>query len=68
MYKIARSVHDGKRDAKIIPLSDIRRSIHLHPSFGAIAPREWSSSNVLDKCPKFFVSSFMDRHIYGTVV
>ncbi|GJE98156.1 hypothetical protein PsYK624_143780 [Phanerochaete sordida] len=68
MYKVTRSMRNGKRETAVIPLTDIRRSVHLHPAFGPIVPRDWSSSNVLDKCPKFFVSNFMDRHAYGTIM
>ncbi|KAJ7595561.1 hypothetical protein C8J56DRAFT_1001694 [Mycena floridula] len=48
----------------VIPLANIQRSAHLLPKFGPIAPAEWSSSNVLDKCPNFFVNSFSDQHFY----
>lgn len=68
MYKVSRSLRDGKRESKVVPLSDVRRSVHLNPSFGRSVPQEWSSSNVLDLCPKFFVGAFMDRHAYGTLV
>ncbi len=67
MYKISRSIRDGHRLAAVIPLDNIRRSIHLFPSFGQHAPVEWNSSNVLELCEKFFVNSFTDRHVYGTV-
>ncbi|KAK6977112.1 hypothetical protein R3P38DRAFT_2474374, partial [Favolaschia claudopus] len=66
MYKLKRSGKDGKRLASIIPLANIRRSAHLFPKFGPVAPAEWTSSNVLDKCPTFFVNSFTDRHFYAT--
>ncbi|KAJ7795959.1 hypothetical protein B0H14DRAFT_3093459 [Mycena olivaceomarginata] len=51
MYKIS-----------IIPVSNIRRSVHLFPQFGPVAPREWTSENVLDLCTKFYVSPWSDRH------
>ena len=68
LYKISKAVNNGVRYATIVPLSDIRRSIHLYPLFGQVAPVQWSSSNVLDMCEKFWVNSFTDRHAYGTVV
>ncbi|KAJ6580141.1 hypothetical protein DFH09DRAFT_912800 [Mycena vulgaris] len=67
MYKIKRSLKDGDRIASIIPVSHIRRSVHLIPKFGPVAPPEWTSGNVLDKCPLFFVNSLSDRHIYATL-
>lgn len=33
-----------------MPLSQIRRGVHLLPQYGAQAPREWTSSNVLVMC------------------
>ncbi|KAJ7882367.1 hypothetical protein B0H14DRAFT_3755572 [Mycena olivaceomarginata] len=51
MYRISRTIKDGDRFASIIPVDNIRRSIHLFPKFGAVAPVEWKSHNVLDRCP-----------------
>jgi len=50
--------------ASIVPLDDIRRSVHLFPKFGRVAPHTWTSSNVLDLCQTFYVNSFTDRHFY----
>ncbi|KAH7920917.1 hypothetical protein BV22DRAFT_1107450 [Leucogyrophana mollusca] len=67
MYKVSRTIRNGERQSSIIPVVDIRRSIHLIPKFGQIAPREWTSSNVLDQCNTFFVNCFTDRHAYNTI-
>ncbi|KAL0574790.1 hypothetical protein V5O48_007182 [Marasmius crinis-equi] len=69
LYRIARSADAtaGSVDASIVPVSDIRRSIHLYPKFGPVAPPEWTSSNVLDQAPHFYVNSFSDRHTYFTI-
>jgi hypothetical protein len=64
MYKVNGSMKDGYR---IIPVVNIRRSVHLLPKFGPVAPADWKSSNVLDKCSHFFVNSLTDRHIYATL-
>ncbi|KAJ7190265.1 hypothetical protein GGX14DRAFT_538049 [Mycena pura] len=53
--------------AKIIPVDDLRRSIHLFPKFGHVAPREWTSETVLDLCSTFYASPWSDRHVYITV-
>jgi hypothetical protein len=55
---------NGGRICSVIPLMNIRRSIHLIPKFGPSAPREWTSSSVLDLCSSFYVNSFTDRHLY----
>ncbi|KAJ6461769.1 hypothetical protein C8R45DRAFT_841981 [Mycena sanguinolenta] len=67
MYKVSRTIKDGDRLASIIPVLNIRRSIHLLPKFGPIAPPDWKSHNVLDKCPVFFANPWTDRHIYTTL-
>ena len=68
LYRIKRALSpNGKRLASIVPLQSIRWSIQLFPSFGPVAPREWTSSNVLDLCPLFYINSFTDRHTYHTI-
>jgi hypothetical protein len=68
LYQVKRVVRNNQRIASIISLDSIRRSVHLIPVFGSISPREWSSSNVLDKCSVFFVNAFADRHSYHTMI
>ncbi|KAJ7029499.1 hypothetical protein C8F04DRAFT_899571, partial [Mycena alexandri] len=46
MYKVKRSMKEGQRIATIVPLESIRRSVHLLPKFGPMAPPHWTSSNV----------------------
>ncbi|KAJ7816576.1 hypothetical protein B0H14DRAFT_3111685 [Mycena olivaceomarginata] len=67
MYKINRSLKDGERLVSIVPVGNIRRSVHLLPKFGPVAPAAWKSSTVLDQCKTFFVNSMTDRHIYATI-
>ncbi|KAJ7783991.1 hypothetical protein DFH07DRAFT_727778 [Mycena maculata] len=64
MYKISRPI---ERTASIIPVANIRRSVHLFPQFGPVAPRDWTSQNVLEGCTKFYVSPWSDRHAYITI-
>ncbi|KAJ7865865.1 hypothetical protein B0H14DRAFT_3084269 [Mycena olivaceomarginata] len=53
MYKISRP---AERVARIIPVANLRRSVHLFPQFGPVVPREWTSQNVMDHCSHFTVS------------
>ncbi|KAJ7824088.1 hypothetical protein B0H14DRAFT_2174114, partial [Mycena olivaceomarginata] len=46
MYKVSRVIKNGDRLASIIPVGNIRRSVHLLPKFGPVAPPEWKSHNV----------------------
>ena len=59
---------DGAWLASVIEVRQIRRSCHLFPVFGHIAPCEWSSSTVLDECKSFLVNPFSDQHMYMTLV
>ncbi|KAI0764439.1 hypothetical protein BC629DRAFT_1583834 [Irpex lacteus] len=69
LYRIKRALlPDGQPLASVIPLHNIQRSIQLFPSFGPVCSRVYSSENVLDLCPAFFVNSFTDRHSYHTVI
>ncbi|KAH7905920.1 hypothetical protein BJ138DRAFT_1017021 [Hygrophoropsis aurantiaca] len=72
MYKVSRSQtrnHEGdlERLVSVIPVGNIHRSVHLIPRFGPVAPRNWSSSNVLDLCTTFFVNPYTDRHAYLSI-
>lgn len=64
MYKISRSLKDGKRVASIIRVAEIDRSVVLFPKFGPNAPREWTTYNVLEECSVFYVNPFTDPHSY----
>lgn len=68
LYKVQPAYLDGNHFASVIPLEDIRRSVHLFPSFGKKVPSQWTSANVLDLCDTFFVNSFSDRHAFHTML
>ncbi|KAI0323498.1 hypothetical protein GY45DRAFT_1264472 [Cubamyces sp. BRFM 1775] len=58
LYKVSRVLQGDIRLASVVELREIRRSCHLFPDFGPIVPREWSSSNVLERCKSFWVNPF----------
>ena len=55
---------EGSWICSIVPVGNIRRSVHLIPKFGPVAPAEWTSSNILDRCDVFYLNTFSDRQIF----
>jgi hypothetical protein len=68
MYKVSRSIQGGRRNASIISVDAILRSVHLLPRFGPVMPRDWNTFTVLEKCPTFYVNPFADMHSYMSFV
>lgn len=64
LHKLTRSVEGSERVASIVPISSIRRSVHLFPKFGRAIPNDWTSDNVIEKCGTFYLNAFADRHMY----
>ena len=61
-FKITQSLAPGGGNlASVVPITSIVSSVHLLPKFGEIAPRHWTSSNVLDNAQSFYVNSFGDH-------
>lgn len=67
LYRVSRSVRHGSRLASVIAVDDIERSCHLFPEFGPVATREWTTDNVLERCPTFLLNTFVDRNTYMLV-
>ncbi|KAH8100281.1 hypothetical protein BXZ70DRAFT_938839 [Cristinia sonorae] len=68
MFKVSRSFTSaGYRYASVIPIANIRRTVKLFPIFGPVAPREWTSGDVLEVCNNFYVDPFLDEHTYFTL-
>lgn len=68
LHQVKRSYQNGDRLASVIPLKNIRRSVHLFPRFGKKKPSHWTSHNVLDLCDTFLVNIFSDRHAFHTMI
>ena len=67
MYKVSHSMRSGVRESSVVEISSIKRSVHLFPLFGRVAPRDWTASNVLQECKMFYLNPFSDRHAYVTM-
>ncbi|KAF8872990.1 hypothetical protein BD779DRAFT_1613730 [Infundibulicybe gibba] len=50
--------------ASVVPVNNIRQSVHLFPQFPAEVPEQWTTSNVLDTCDKFFLNPRTDRYSF----
>ena len=61
---IERSITDEERLVSIVPLKHIKRSVSLIPSFGPQLDPSWTSDNVLEFCPKFYLNSYSDKLAY----
>ena len=55
------------QNSSIVPVANIKRSVHLFPSFGRRVSHNWTSDTVLDDCKKFFVNSQADREAVVTL-
>ena len=64
LYKVSRNIRQNQQQASIVPIDQIRRSIHLYPKFGPVVPSDWTKANVLDKASTFYTNPFSDRHMY----
>lgn len=69
LFTVRRAYWDGMRAATIVPLFNIRRSVHLIPKFGSEPiDRAIKAEDVLEKYDVFYVNSFSDRHAYHTII
>lgn len=64
IFKLNQSLEDGERVASIIPVSTIRRSVHLFHKFSPAVLEGWSSNNVLEKCATLYLNPLADRHMH----
>ncbi|KAI0685846.1 hypothetical protein BC835DRAFT_1454729 [Cytidiella melzeri] len=57
----------GDHISSIIPVTDIRQSIHLFPKFGSTAFAAWTSATVLNNCRTFYINPFSNKFLYRTM-
>ncbi|KAF5331292.1 hypothetical protein D9758_018497 [Tetrapyrgos nigripes] len=53
-FKISRCDVAGGHLASVVDIRRLMRSVHLISAFGRVAPRDWTSSTVLDSSTHFF--------------
>ncbi|KAI0688324.1 hypothetical protein BC835DRAFT_1550045 [Cytidiella melzeri] len=61
MFSVAPSQRNRRRRVSIIPITAIVRSCHLIPVWGRAANIHWTSENVLERCTRFYVNTYL-RH------
>ncbi|KAJ7574250.1 hypothetical protein C8J56DRAFT_979934 [Mycena floridula] len=61
-YQVHWSTHMHRQRASIIPISQIVRSCHLIPKFGAKINSQWTSETVLKQASTFFVNPDLCQH------
>lgn len=68
MYRISRSYKSRRRFASVVPITAIKRSVHLFPQFGPTIPRHWRATTVLEDCRTFYVNPFIDKEMYKALI
>lgn len=62
MFKISKSTRNHRRQASIIPITQIVQSCHLIPVWGKHVDPSWNAHNVLDRCSRFYVNPYLRHH------
>ena len=61
MYQISHSSRSHCRRVSIIPITQIKRSIHLIPKFGKQMDPSWTADDVLKRCKYFYVNCYLQH-------
>ncbi|THU84840.1 hypothetical protein K435DRAFT_822599 [Dendrothele bispora CBS 962.96] len=68
LYRVKKQLNsDGTPSAAVVPVSAIKRSIHLFPKWGGPVPANWTCENVLDECTTFYMNPFLDLRTYCNI-
>lgn len=68
MYSVKKAMRpDGSPSGIVIPLTSIRQSCMLFPTYGSSMDKTWTTTNVLDKCSSFLLNNWLDLYTYKTV-
>lgn len=61
MFSLSRSTHNHQRRLSIIPISQVERTCHLIPVFGAEIDKSWTREKISRLSTRFFVNPYF-RH------
>jgi hypothetical protein len=67
MWVVRRAMTNNRRKAGVIRLDTIRSSCHLFPIFGPTADASWSSDNILEVCPQFYVNPYLSTYAFNVL-
>ena len=58
----------GRPPGCVIPISNIRESCMLFPSFPqGSSPLDWTTNNVLDRCDSFLINNWLSKRSYQSI-
>lgn len=60
LYYVSRSTRGRHANATIVSIEDIYSPCHLIAKCGREIDRSWTSSNVLDRAPAFYVNPYIN--------
>lgn len=66
-YNPTQSYPTRQRKAVILPITTIVRGCQLVPKFDGPVNRRWTSDNVLDMCPSFFINNHLDSESFKMI-
>lgn len=64
MYLIKK---DKEVQGTILPLSNIRQSCMLFPTFPSSVPSHWKTENILDYASSFYINNWLSKYSYQTI-
>lgn len=71
MYRIKKislnAMDKEKVQGTILPLSRIRQSCMLFPTFPSSVPAHWTTDNILDTASSFYINNWLSKYSYQTI-
>ncbi|KAJ3807912.1 hypothetical protein F5876DRAFT_79272 [Lentinula aff. lateritia] len=61
LFKLSYSTRMRERHCSIIPVTRIMQTCHLYPNFGRLVNPLWTSHQILDQAPSFYLNPYL-RH------
>ncbi|KAJ3926270.1 MAG: hypothetical protein NXY57DRAFT_1051450 [Lentinula lateritia] len=62
LFKLSYSTRMRERHCSIIPVTQIMQTCHLYPNFGCSVNPRWTSHQILDQAPSFYLNPYLWHH------